>query len=145
MTSFLQGHEQMRTKKQTFTNSGCHIFAKFSSTGELWRIQGVQQLFSFLKLCTHECTQASSEISQIHTTACTALQKTSQSSLIYQHLYNRIQKCTFQVKQSLGYYITCQVSVSLLLMQKPKAPGNPHFVVERVFMNRPQLLTREPS
>jgi len=92
--------------------------------------------------------QAVSEISQIHNTPCTALRKTSQSSLIYQQLCNWIQRRTPQVKQSLGYCITYQVNVSLLLKQRPKAPGNPHFVVESVFMNWlrcSQLPTREPS
>lgn len=45
----------MRTKRAV-TNSGCHIFGKFSSTEELGKIQGIQLFYSFLMLCTHECT-----------------------------------------------------------------------------------------
>lgn len=47
----------MRTKRAV-TNSGCHIFGKFSSTEELGKIQGIQLFYSFLRLCTmsaHEC------------------------------------------------------------------------------------------
>lgn len=47
----------MRTKKQTVTNSGCHVFGKFSSVGELGKIQGIQLLHLFLKPCTHDCTR----------------------------------------------------------------------------------------
>lgn len=148
MTSFLRGYEQMRTKKQTFTNSRCHSFAKFSSSGELRRIQGIQLLFSCLKLRTHECICTSKlwDLPNLQT-PCTALQKTSQSSLIYSHSCNWTQRHMSLIKQSLGYCITYQVNVSFLLKQRSKTPGNPHFVVERVFMNRLkcyQLLIWEP-